>query len=35
MAVNSQDGNQFPVSIILKAMAEANCKVNVNKPVKP
>lgn len=29
MAVNSKDGNQFPVSIILKAMIEANCKVQV------
>ena len=27
MCVNSKDGNQFPVSIILKAMAEAGCKL--------
>lgn len=35
MAVNSNDGNQFPVSIILKAMIEVNCKVNVSKSAKP
>ena len=26
--VNSKDGKQFPVSIVLKAMTEANCKIN-------
>ena len=26
--VNSKDGKQFPVSIILKAMSEVNCKIN-------
>jgi ribosome maturation protein Sdo1 len=35
MGVNSNDGNQFPVSIILKAMTEVNCKVNTNKAAKP
>lgn len=28
MCVNAKDGTQFPVSIILKAMSEANCKIN-------
>ena len=35
MSINETDGNKFPVSIILKAMTEANCKVNGNKPAKP
>ena len=35
MGVNSEDGNSFPVSIILKAMNELNCKVNSNKQAKP
>ena len=35
MTVNESDGNKFPVSIILKAMTETNCKVNGNKPAKP
>jgi ribosome maturation protein Sdo1 len=35
MTVNETDGNKFPVSIILKAMNEVNCKVNGNKPAKP
>ena len=35
MTVNETDGNKFPVSIILKAMTETNCKVNGNKPAKP
>ena len=35
MTVNETDGNKFPVSIILKAMTEVNCKVNGNKPAKP
>jgi ribosome maturation protein SDO1 len=26
--VNNKDGKQFPVSIILKAMSEVNCKIN-------
>jgi ribosome maturation protein SDO1 len=26
--INSKDGTQFPVSIILKAMNEANCNIN-------
>ena len=32
--INSQDGNQFPPNIILKAMKEANVKVNLQKPAK-
>ena len=35
MCVNSENGNQFPVSIIQKAMNEANIKVNTNKSAKP
>ena len=35
MAINSNDGNQFPVSIITKAMNEVNCKINANKAAKP
>ena len=35
MGVNSKDGNSFPVSIILKAMNELNCKVNTSKQAKP
>jgi ribosome maturation protein SDO1 len=26
--VNTKDGKQFPVSIIMKAMQEVNCKIN-------
>jgi ribosome maturation protein SDO1 len=32
--VNTTDGKQFPVSIILKAMAEANVKVNPKHDAK-
>jgi ribosome maturation protein SDO1 len=35
MCVNSETGGQFPVSIIQKAMVEANCKLNPNKAAKP
>lgn len=35
LCVNSETGGQFPVSIIQKAMAEANCKLNPNKNAKP
>ena len=35
MCVNQEDGNQFPVSIIVKAMTELNVKVNANKQPKP
>ena len=32
--VNSDDGNQFPSNIILKAMKEVNVKINLQKPTK-
>ena len=32
--INSEDGNQFPTSIILRAMKEANCKVVHTKTAK-
>ena len=32
--VNSKDGKQFPVSIIMKAMTEANCKINPTQSSK-
>ena len=35
MSVNTADGNQFPVSIIIKAMNECKCKVNTSKSAKP
>jgi ribosome maturation protein SDO1 len=35
MGVNANDGNAFPVSIILKAMTELNFKVNSSKSAKP
>ena len=35
MCVNTKDGNQFPVSIILKAISEVNFKINANKKAKP
>ena len=35
MCVNSETGGQFPVSIMMKAMVEANIKVNPNKSAKP
>ena len=35
MCVNSETGGQFPVSIMMKAMVEANVKVNPNKSAKP
>lgn len=28
MCMNTKDGKQFPVSIIVKAMNETNCKIN-------
>ena len=31
MCVNQEDGNQFPVSIIVKAMNELNVKINGSK----
>lgn len=35
MCVNAEDGNQFPVSIIQKAMNQLNVKINANKQAKP
>ena len=35
MCENSQNGNLFPVTIILKAMTEVNCKINDKKAAKP
>lgn len=35
MTVNETNGNKFPVSIILKAMTELNCKIESNKSAKP
>ena len=35
MCVNQEDGNQFPVSIIVKAMNELNVKINGSKQAKP
>ena len=32
--INKTDGKQFPVSIILKAMAEVSCKVNPTQSAK-
>jgi ribosome maturation protein Sdo1 len=32
--VNTKDNNQFPVSIILKAMNEANVKLNPTQSAK-
>lgn len=34
MCINSTDQKQFPVSIILKAMAEVNCKINPTQSAK-
>lgn len=33
--VNSEDGNAFPVSIIMRAMKELNCKFDIKKNTKP
>lgn len=35
MTENTKDGNQFPVSMILKAMEECHCKINPQKTAKP
>ena len=32
--INSENGNQFPSSIILRAMKEINCKVDISKTAK-
>ena len=35
MTVNKEDGNTFPVTIILKAISQSKCKINGSKPAKP
>ena len=35
MTVNSEDGNKFPVSIILKAISQTKSKINGSKAAKP
>jgi ribosome maturation protein SDO1 len=35
LSINSDNGNAFPVSIITKALTQANCRIKDTKTAKP